>query len=327
MEQSGEWVDALMFLNTVTTLARRKKDPKLEIESELRAGRIFIKRTKWNDAVKRYKRILSMTGSSKSRPVIAECYYGLAVVEWRHGNLDEAKGNVNRAISYIIDGEKDEAGIRSKALILLATIANNTGDTDKAIKTFKEAILVLEERDDLNELARAYNNLGETYKGIGDLPTAVEQYERCMDVAKRSNNKLTEAYGLINAAECLVRDNELDKAGMYVRRAEEILALMDEPYVFSYTHFIRALMAAARKERDTAQKEFELTIGSLEALDVPYDVGITCYEYGQMLRRFGSYTEADVMYKRAIRNFSKVDAKAWLEKVKKAVEILEKYRD
>ena len=182
---------------------------------------------------------------------------------------------------------------------------------------------MLEEKEDLIELARAYNNLGETYKRIGDLPTAVVQYEMCMDAAQRSNNHLTEVYGLINAAECLVRDNDLTRAGIYVKRAEELMALMDDPYVFAYTHFIKALIAAAKHDKNLAEREFRLTIASLEELDVPYDVGITSYEYAQILRRFGKKTEAEEMYKKAIRNFKKVDAKGFLKKAEDALKRLD----
>ncbi len=321
LDSNGEWLDALMYVETIVNTARNKKKPKVEIEANLRAGRILTKRSSWKEAKKRYLHTLELGKKCNSTSTIAECHYGLAYLEWRLGNMDTAKINVEKTLKMV---EKDEKlhHLKGQSLILLATIWDNIGETELSIEKFKEAISVLEKVDDLKELARAYNNLGEVYKGLEDYHTARVQYEKCVAVTRRSNDKHTEAYGLTNASECLAREGKLAEAETDIKMAEELLAAIDDPYASAYTHYVRGVIAHKKRNQRDACREYETTIEALGNLEATYDVGMVCFEYAKALQSFGQKETARKMYKKAIINLRKADANLYLKKAEAALKKL-----
>ncbi len=320
LDMDGQWVDAVMYVETIINIAQNKKYTQLEIEANLRAGRILIKRSLWKEALKRYENTLEITAKHISEPAAAECYYGLAFVNWRLGNIEKAKFNVEKSLT--LAEKANVQHILGQSLIVLASIMDDTGDTQAAILKFEEAIEVLKEIDHLIELARAYNNLGEVYKNIGEYSKATEQFRKCVTVAKVSNNKRAETYATMNLAECLVRDRNLKEAESQIMKAEEMLSSLPEPYAAATFHFVKGLISYSKNDQKKTHKEFESTIDQFEKLDVPHDIGMAYYEYGNALQRFGRKNESIGMYKKARDNFIKSDAKLYLEKTESALKEL-----
>jgi tetratricopeptide (TPR) repeat protein len=324
LDFDGKWVDAVMYVETIMNIARSRDDIHLEIEANLRACGILTKRGNWKQVIVRYLKILELTKKHRSVPATAECHYGLAYVYWRLGDMDKAKINAEKTLDIIKEDEQFHM-LKGKSLILLATIADNIGKSQLSIDKFKDAIKFLENIDDQQrdiELARAYNNLGEAYKGQEDYHTATEQYEKCVAVAKRSNDKQTEAYGLINAGECLAKEGQVAEADAHIERAEEILETIDDQYASAYTHYARGLIACKKRKQGDATKEYETTIDALEKLEAPYDIGIVCFEYAKALQTFGEKENARKMYKKAMINLRKVDASFYLKKAETALKKL-----
>ncbi len=318
LDMDGKWLDALMYISSIVNLARIKNNTRLEIGAHLRAGRILAKRGKWEEAKKKYLDVFEVTKKKTSISANAECYYGLAYLAWRQGDMDTAKINVDKTLKLVEEYEKSKY-LKGKSLILLATLVDNHGDTELAIKKFKEAIAVLEEINGLVELSRAYNNLGEVYKGLEDYPTATEQYEKCVDVSRQSNDKHTEIYGLTNAAECLAREDKIAEADKHIKEARELLAALDDPYASAATHFVQGLIASYKKDQKTTHKEYNTAIDTLENLEAPYDLGIVLLEYGKALQAFGQKEEARKMYTKAKANFERTDAKQYLQKTEDSI--------
>lgn len=318
LSAGGKWLDALMYVDTIVNIARTSRDSRLEIEANLRAGQVLTKRSMWREARKRFNETLETAKTKGTKYSAAECHYGLAYLNWRTGDMEGARKNVETALSIVEAGE-DPNNLRGRALILLATIWNNIGKTQLSIAEFKRAIDVSKGAGDMRELARAHNNLGEVYKRIGDYETARQEYERCVDVARRSRNLHTEIYGLTNAAECLARVGNVQDAESSIGAAEDILRGVEDPYASAYTHYVRALIADKRGDVGSMRREFELTISTLRSLKATYDLGVVHYEYATALRDHDEVDEALRMYKKAKESLEKAEAGDYLDKTERAI--------
>ncbi|MDO9537919.1 MAG: tetratricopeptide repeat protein [Thermoplasmata archaeon] len=321
LDSSGNWVDALMYIDTITKTARKHMNRRLEMEANLRAAKILTNRSVWKEAGKRYLDTLELGKKHGVNTIIAKCHYGLAYVAWRLGDMDAARVGTEKSLKMAVDC--NDGNIRGQALNLLATIADNVGDTDLAIKRFGEAIEVCEAAGDFKEMARSFNNLGEVYKGTGDYLKASEQYKKCVDSSKRSNDRHTEAYGLTNAAECLTRLGNIGEAEERVKQAEEILATMDDKYAIAYTHYVRALILHKTNNQNGARQEFETALNILKELNAPYDISIVSLDYGRALKDFGQKDEAKKVYMKALEGFRKLNATGYLEKTAEAMRELD----
>ena len=321
LDMSGKWLDALMYVNMIVNIASLKKDIMTEIRAHLKAASILTKRGMWKEAKKRYLDILQVAKKQDKSSATADCYYGLAYVAWRLGDTDSAMINVKKTLN-MVDNDENSQHLRGQSLILLATLTDNLGNTQLSINKFEEAIVVLEKVDDLVELARAYNNLGEVYKRLEDYHTATVQYKKCIVVARQSNDKHTEAYGLTNAAECLARENKLAEAERDIEKAGELLSSIQDPYASAATNLVRGIIAFNKKDQNTTHEEFKAAIDTLEKLEAPYDLGIVSLEYGKALQALGQKEEAYKMYAKAKISFEKTDAKHYLQKTENIIKEL-----
>jgi tetratricopeptide (TPR) repeat protein len=316
----GKWLDAIVYVDTISNIARSRNFTKLEIEANLRAGRVLVKRGMWEEARTRYRDVLAKAKQNDATSAIAECFYGLAMVCSRLGDLELAKNNAETALK--MTEKVDKYNVKGQAMTLVATLDFEMGDTETAIQKFGDAISYLEEMDDSIELARAYNNLGEVYKSLEEYETAAKHYESCVSVAQCTNNRHTEAYGLINAAECLVKEGKVEQAESSISKAEELLENLDDPLGQSHTHFVRGVIASKKKDLTTTQTEFRAHISSLEKQEATFDVGIASYEFACALKEFGENEDAIRMYKKAKLNFKRSNAKLYLEKADEALKEL-----
>jgi tetratricopeptide (TPR) repeat protein len=322
LDLEGKWVDAVMYIQTIANIAQQKNFTQLEMDANIRAGRILLKRSLWKEARIMFEKVLELTNKKKSDPVTSECYYGIAFTHWRLAEMEKAKFNAEKALDIAGD-KKGCLGIKGMSLTLLASIADDRGDTDTAIHELEVAINVLQEIDDLIELARAYNNLGEVYKNIEEYAKAIEQFQMCVKVAKSSNNKRGETYAVMNIVECLVRDDKVEEAESKIELVESLLSAVPEPYAKATWHMVNGLIRCAKNDQKGTHREFKSTIDSFEALDVPFDLGMACFEYGRALQIFGRREEGKQMYEKALDNFKRSDAKVFTERAEEALRRVE----
>lgn len=316
LDKGGKWLRALEYAGILISEARNKGEKRLEVEARLMACRVLLNHGNWEEARKRYEAVLPLAEKSGAKADIAECNYGLAYIDWRKGDTNAARFKAKKCIELV--GGASNSLLQSKALILLATIEEAVGKTPEAIELFKDAISKLRTMEPNEELARAYNNLGEAYKGIDDYHSAAEQYEECIIVARKVKSKRGELYGLANTAECYAFLGRIKEAKAQIREIEELLKEAKEKYIIAQVPHIRGLIAYAEKKYAAACDEYKTALQEFKKMgNPPYDVGISLFRYGEALYAMGERDKAQVLFEKAKRNFVEADAKLYLKRLKR----------
>src|SRR5204863_6455356 len=83
---------------------------------------------------------------------------------------------------------------------------------DRAEDYMRRALPIYEQIDDLHGLARLLNDLGIRAYYRGEWTTAVDYYNRCVDVCKRSGDVVTEGLALGNIGEILSDQGHYEQA-------------------------------------------------------------------------------------------------------------------
>ncbi|MDG6220579.1 MAG: tetratricopeptide repeat protein [Candidatus Thermoplasmatota archaeon] len=321
LDVSGKWFDALMYVDTITNIARTRKDLHLEIEANLRAAKLLVRRGSWKQAKGRLDTMRNTIESHGSFVERGEMYYGLGTVEWRLGKHEEAKILAQKAIKFAKEG--DDKVLEGRCLILLASIYHDLGEFKTAISHFNNSIDLLSGTEELRELARAHNNVGEVYKVLEDYGKASSHYRTCVEIASASGNKRSEAYGLVNGAECMAKEGMLAEASNMVERAQKVLKEMDEQYAMANLYFVRGLIGSKSGNQEDMDLWFKKAISKMEELETPYDTGVFAYEYARALEGFGRHEEARAMCQKAVQAFSGIGSSVLLERTKSCLERLD----
>jgi len=317
LDMDGRWLDALMYVGTVLTTAMNSQNTKVAIKVSLKGGNILVKRGRWAEARTRFEQTLDMSKKVGAKEYVAESYLGLGVVSWKLGDTGEAKFNLKRALG--ITEETENLHLRGMTLVVLASVMDDTGESDAVPEMFREAIAALEQTNDWEELSRAHNNLGVYYEGIEEFEPAAREYESCVEAAAKGKNKRGQAFGMINAAECYARLGDLDTATDWICSAKELVEKLEDPLALALSHYVSGFIAAKKRDEDLYAREFQKALSGLGKLKIAHSIGVVSFEFGNALWSFGDKTNALEQFETSRKNFEKAGSKSQLEKVNRAL--------
>jgi tetratricopeptide (TPR) repeat protein len=123
--------------------------------------------------------------------------------------------------------------------------------------------------------------------------------------------------GLVAAAEAALALGDL---------VEELLAVVDRlrpgerpPYVDAQAARLRARLTAARGQPDRAEAGFKAAAGLLRELGMPFWLGVTLLEHGELLAAGDRPGEAASLLEEAAAIFERLGARPWSERVRRRV--------
>jgi tetratricopeptide (TPR) repeat protein len=316
----GQWVDSLLYLDGVTQISVGLGDAKLGVESLIQAGRIISKKGKWADALKKFERAEALSTKQGMHRLLGRALVGKGIILWRLGQYDDAIREGERAAKMATSiGDEQLVG---SAHALIASVRFDQGNYKEAIEANGKALRAFEIVKDAYEMARVLNNLGETYKVMGDYATAIQQLERCLKIAEESDNKRNAGYALMNIAECKVRLGETPAAKVAASKADTIFAGLEDKYAHANMAIVWGLVHASKGDGRAALSSFERGVEVMTALKIPYDTGVALMEFGLALKRFGEPQKARTMLAKAVRSFDEAGAKAMKVKAEEELAVL-----
>ncbi|MFH0815609.1 MAG: tetratricopeptide repeat protein [Methanobacteriota archaeon] len=315
---TGQWVDSLLYLDGVTQISAALSDTKLAVESLIRAGKIISKKGKWEDALKRFERAEQLSRKQGIHKLLGKALIGKGTILWRQGQHADAAREAESAAKI---GENiGDLQIQGGAHALMASVRFDQGNYAASIDANERALKLFEATKDAYETARVLNNLGETYRAVGNLPEAVKRLETCLRISEESDNKRNAGYALMNIAECKVRLDDPSGAKAAAVKADAIFSALEDRYAQANISMVWGMIHSARREDKNARSCFDKALETMSVLAIPYDMGIIQLEYGKFLSRATSLDEGRVMLKRAVLSFELAGAKEMMARAKKEMD-------
>jgi two-component system, sensor histidine kinase and response regulator len=132
--------------------------------------------------------------------------------------------------------ELNSASQDTVRLRLLSEFAWLIHNSDSSQKYYQEAILLSEKLNETKYLSQNLNRYGVTFRNIDLQETALELYERALNLSLTTNNRIEEGYAYNNIAQILRYQGLHGDAEAYYRKAEAIFttALHDEGLGYTY---------------------------------------------------------------------------------------------
>jgi tetratricopeptide (TPR) repeat protein len=297
----GEWVDALMYLDAVVQTTSEKHLLPITVEALITSGTILSKKAKWDVAMRKFEQAQNLSESIKQPALKARALVGLGVIHWRQGESEEAIILASRAMA--MGREINDQKLMGAAMALMGSARFDVGDFLESIKANESALLHFKKAEDLLEMSRVLNNLGETYKVMGDYDRAIEHFNQGLEIIEETGVKRNIGYLLMNLAECHVRLRHEAEAKEYAKRANEVIKDQEDVYLQAYLNFVWALIHAREGKADAAEREFENALSKMMALGIPFDVGVFQLEYARSSLKRHKKEKAMRHYKEAVRCF------------------------
>lgn len=138
------------------------------------------------------------------------------------GIVHQYMGDSQGALKYFLQGlegyqELGEQRFIAGAMVNLADLYRESGDFEPALANSLGAAKIMMEYGDKAGAASAHHVAGNTYRDMGDPVQAMDEWEKCIRMAREVGNLETEVSALTSSARLMLAD----------RKAEEALEVLD----------------------------------------------------------------------------------------------------
>lgn len=315
----GDWKGASQVLGeaveSLEDVAISVEDRKVLAEVLRKKGHADARIGELQDAMAEVKESLAISEDLKDDDGEADALRGLGYIYWQKGDIRMALEFYGLALDKAKASNAQELVGRIK--IEVANAYNSKGDRPKAKETYQEAISILRGVGNLNELARAYNNLGDCLMNNNELDEALDSLRQCMDIATKIGDTTIKGWAAFNAAECFTRMGEADFAKEYIDMALEFLTLSNDRVGIASTLRVMGVMYVAHKDWPMAEGAFDKSLALAEELEMPGLISGVLRSMGEMWMARGNKAKAKEILERSLAGFDKGEFTKDAEDVRK----------
>jgi len=137
--------------------------------------------------------------------------------------------------------EEGEQPLMAKAAISLGALANLRGEPEKALAFYQLALPPLDRQCDTRGLGQVHHNLGMSYRDLGKLEDAVDEYRHATRLAQNSGFAPQAAMSTIGRAEVEVMSGDFALGFQLAERGLLMAADIGDPITEGTAYRIRAL--------------------------------------------------------------------------------------
>jgi tetratricopeptide (TPR) repeat protein len=267
LDLEGEWLESLKMYSELLDKASPEKDRRLMAEVCRRLGVLHLRRFEYKEADE------FLNQSLETAELMGDSHT-LTLVHYDKGGLAEREGYYQEAIMHFSKAEElsrsigDDVG-RGKALYGIGRTYSQLRDLERATKSKKEALDVLERTGDTAEIAKVCSSIGNDLRDLGDGHGAVDYLEKAVELANSVGDLSTLSYALSNLSASYIDVGELDKADSALSEANLIGTRLNDHFIIAASHLNRGYLYAKQKNWDWAKMEFTASLEALKEANSP----------------------------------------------------------
>jgi tetratricopeptide (TPR) repeat protein/predicted Ser/Thr protein kinase len=258
----GHSTQALQQATQAIALARDNGMENQATSGLIWLGNSFLLRGEYSNAEKYYKQALELAQRDKLRLSEAWARVQLGSLRTLQHNTDEGLRYIEQALAFYQQG-----GYRkylSQTAFLLGRAYRDKGDSEAALRVFKDQLHRGEQLGDLSQVGRTHEEIGSVLSNQGQYPEALHHYDASYGIYKSLNAEVYVGYAAMHRASVLWQTCHYEETRVALDEASVIATQPDGKYkqLLAAIHMINALMQLS----EWHLKEAELK--SRQALDL-----------------------------------------------------------
>ena len=280
-------------------------------------GDLFLGTGEWEVALARYRRSLEVAESSNDPAGSASALRAIGNVRFRTGDYAGAIGYHQQSLSLAARlPEAEGEPLRMLTYIELANVYTEKGDCDTAVEYYERAMDLGIRTHSVREVATALNNLGDVHLKMDECDVAAEYFEKALGTFRQMGTVTDIVVTLCNLGESCARCKDMERAKAYSDEAMRYLRRLGEVEMPFQLHQNYGIIFRHQKDFSRSLSHFESAVEILKDANMPYYLGSACFEMGLMYRDQGDPGKAREYMSRATEILSNVGAETFSRKVK-----------
>ncbi len=302
----GDDAAAVAALERVVRLG---PDEVLAARAHQRLGELARLHADWVDAMRHYDRALAVLRHGDSHAELPAILRAKGSVHWRQQNFTQARRLMAEAKveAQALHDDRELAAIS----IEMGNIANEEGDLEEAREHYNRAIETLKALEPSVQLARAYNNLGDTHIKARQWQAAIPFFEETLRISRRIRDKQWMGWGAFNAAECYAHVGQPMRAKEYCDLAMQLVTEKGDRIGIANTFANYGIAYRFLRQWDEMRRSFEEGIKRYEELGLHNVAAYTQRSYAEGLAEMGDRAAAMTWARKAADLYRRVGAERY----------------
>lgn len=297
---AGRWDAAVRRAGRLADLAHGTAAARAEAQARLIVGGVLQKRDRHDEARRELNRALSLADAGGAHDLASEAEYLIGSDLERQGHWARALERFAAATERAVRADSPIQAATAK--LATARVHGREGRHAESYTTLREVVGELEGIDADEALPRAYGNLGATAYRLGR-DDAASWYEKAIESARRVADPRMEAYGMANAAAPLIDHGEYTRAETYLRSARKTFEELEEGAGLGTVELNTAYLHVERGEWTRAEDSMEAALRKARETGNRYQEAFALFLEGRMMARRDRAGEARDLLERAKRMF------------------------
>jgi len=225
------------------------------------------------------------------------------------GDIYWYKGDFRRSLAAYMQAVKkgeDDSDIGA-AHVGLGNVYQGRNELAKAITNYVEALSKLKNTDNYRDLARAYNNLGDTYLIMKDWENALENFKLGEEFGEKGGWVYVQAFTMFNSAEVLVNMGEMDRAKEMLDKSIDMLEKIDSTPGLAGAYHVYGMYYREKEEWDKMEEYYRKSIEYYAEVHMLHYVARYTYELGKGFKAMGEKERALKEFKDALKFYKEIE--------------------
>ena len=172
-----------------------------------------------------------------------------------------------------------------------------TGEYDKALKYYRNALKFFKEIQNKNKIASTLNNIGTIFEKKGEYEKALEHFLRALNVQESMNNKEEVAKIYLNIGLIHMRIGNYEKADEYYNKSKKIRQEINDKEGLALVYNNMAILYYYTENYDNVRNYFEKAYEIYKELGNDRKQAMTLSNLGQIYVEIGKFDKALKSYK------------------------------
>jgi len=274
----ADWDDAVEVLERALMLARAWGLGAVEIEVLRSLGSIDYDRSRFEEAVARYRDARTAAETQNDVRELHEIDLKLGNIHFERGRLQEAAAAYEGVLAFATAA--GDVDLEARAACNVGLVESIRGRKQQAIALFDRSLQRFRQLGRHDAVAQLHQNIGMIYFELGNWAEARNFFSACMQQCETSGQDALFAVAAVDYAEATIRLGAAAGARDPLDRALAISRERGDELGVANAYRLQGQLAAAGGDRAGAEERFATCLAMLDRLGQPLHCGLAWRDLG-----------------------------------------------
>ncbi len=279
--------EAISFYRQAEAMAEQFGTPRDKAATAEGLGKVMYHTGEYDEALAQFTRALQY---SQEATHVADLHWRIGTVHEKRGEYDQALTNVSLGLAQLAS-DRARTVETARLLTLQCRVHHQQGHFEEAIEAGEQALAIVEDTANYQEIAQAHNELGNAYEERSEPDNAIAHYERGLLILERIGDEHGAARVYGNLA-IIYYQTDLERSASYFKRTLETMQRLGDVWGESTAYQNLGIVAYARADYGRAIGHYHQSLRMKEHLGDSLGIADCHINLGEVYRAQGKIPQA-----------------------------------